>query len=274
MQYNNQEKFRNIFKVPSGSSACLLERSLPNPPLLCESSNHSLHPTFFPQKTFSFSESEEYFKKQRWGLNPVLANLGPNLGSKKTRIGFSFLLLDSAVKSLASSSRLVDVLSSHRFLVFVFWCHVVMISHHMCLVTLVLLFWCHASWHALFHLGSQEGGWWIWMLLCSYNLYPFGICIFMWKAVTNIVLFILSFQGIVRPDPFYVDQAINTLEHLIEMGIPTVCNSWLTLPPCPDIVSIDSLYSAASRWGCWWWRQCQWQGQCQLRQIQSQWQRR
>ena len=54
-------------------------------------------------------------------------------------------------------------------------------------------------------------------------------------------------QGIVRPDPFYVDQAINTLEHLIEMGIPAVCNSWLTLPPCPDIVSIDSLYSAASR---------------------------
>ena len=60
-----------------------------------------------------------------------------------------------------------------------------------------------------------------------------------------------SFQGIVRPDPFYVDQAINTLEHLIEMGIPAVCNSWLTLPPCPDIVSIDSLYSAASRWEQW-----------------------
>ena len=54
-------------------------------------------------------------------------------------------------------------------------------------------------------------------------------------------------QGVVRPDPFYVDQAINTLEHLIEMGIPAVCNSWLTLPPCPDIVSIDSLYSAAHR---------------------------
>merc|ERR1719273_871197 len=53
-------------------------------------------------------------------------------------------------------------------------------------------------------------------------------------------------QGVVRPDPFYVDQAINTLAHLIEMGIPAVCNSWLTLPPCPDIVSIDSLYSAAS----------------------------
>ena len=61
----------------------------------------------------------------------------------------------------------------------------------------------------------------------------------------------VSIQGIVRPDPFYVDQAINTLEHLIEMGIPAVCNSWLTLPPCPDIVSIDSLYSAASRWLEW-----------------------
>ena len=52
-------------------------------------------------------------------------------------------------------------------------------------------------------------------------------------------------QGIVRPDPFYVDQAINTLEQLIEMGIPGVCNTWLTLPPCPDLLDTDSLYSAA-----------------------------
>lgn len=52
-------------------------------------------------------------------------------------------------------------------------------------------------------------------------------------------------QGVVRPDPFYVDQAINTLEHLIEMGIPSVCNKWLTLPANPDIVNIDSLYEAA-----------------------------
>ena len=37
-------------------------------------------------------------------------------------------------------------------------------------------------------------------------------------------------------------QALNTLEHLLEMGIPGVCNKWLTLPPNPDIVDIDLLY--------------------------------
>ena len=30
------------------------------------------------------------------------------------------------------------------------------------------------------------------------------------------------------------------------MGIPTVCNKWLILPPNPDIVDIDALYEAAS----------------------------
>ena len=50
--------------------------------------------------------------------------------------------------------------------------------------------------------------------------------------------------AIVPPDPFYVDQAENTLEHLIEMGIPSVCNKWLTLPPNPDIVDIDLLYQS------------------------------
>ena len=79
------------------------------------------------------------------------------------------------------------------------------------------------------------------MLSC---VLPFAMCFIMSNGTLSCFL---SFQGIVRPDPFYVDQAINTLEHLIEMGIPNVCNSWLTLPPCPDIVSIDSLYSAASR---------------------------
>ena len=55
--------------------------------------------------------------------------------------------------------------------------------------------------------------------------------------------------AVVRPDPFYVDQAINTLEHLIEMGIPTVCDRWMTLPPNPDIVDIDLLYQTAGGGG-------------------------
>ena len=52
-------------------------------------------------------------------------------------------------------------------------------------------------------------------------------------------------SAVVRPDPFYVDQAMNTLEHLVEMGIPAVCNKWLTLPPNPDIVDVDQLYETA-----------------------------
>ena len=52
-------------------------------------------------------------------------------------------------------------------------------------------------------------------------------------------------SNIVKPDPFYVDQALNTLEHLVEMGIPAVCNKWLTLPPNPDIVDVDQLYETA-----------------------------
>ena len=53
-------------------------------------------------------------------------------------------------------------------------------------------------------------------------------------------------SGPVRPDPFYVDQALNTVEHLLEMGIPAVCDKWLTLPPSPDILDLDQLYEAAS----------------------------
>ena len=52
-------------------------------------------------------------------------------------------------------------------------------------------------------------------------------------------------SAVVKPDPFYVDQAMNTLEHLVEMGIPAVCNKWLTLPPNPDIVDVDQLYETA-----------------------------
>ena len=48
--------------------------------------------------------------------------------------------------------------------------------------------------------------------------------------------------GPVRPDPFYVDQAMNTLDHLEDMGIPVVCDRWLTLPANPDIVNVDKLY--------------------------------
>ena len=44
-------------------------------------------------------------------------------------------------------------------------------------------------------------------------------------------------------------QAMNTLEHLIEMGIPAVCNKWMTLPSNPDIVDIDLLYQAAGGGG-------------------------
>ena len=42
---------------------------------------------------------------------------------------------------------------------------------------------------------------------------------------------------------------MNTLEHLIEMGIPAVCNKWMTLPSNPDIVDIDLLYQAAGGGG-------------------------
>ena len=46
----------------------------------------------------------------------------------------------------------------------------------------------------------------------------------------------------IRPDPFYVDQAASTLEHLEEMGIPIVCERWLTLPSNPDVLDIDQFY--------------------------------
>ena len=45
----------------------------------------------------------------------------------------------------------------------------------------------------------------------------------------------------VRPDPFYVDQAASTLEHLEEMGIPLVCERWLTLPHNPDLLDIGTV---------------------------------
>ena len=51
----------------------------------------------------------------------------------------------------------------------------------------------------------------------------------------------------VRPDPFYVDQAASTLEHLEEMGIPLVCERWLTLPPNPDILDVDQFYLKAAK---------------------------
>ena len=51
---------------------------------------------------------------------------------------------------------------------------------------------------------------------------------------------------VVRPDPFYVDQALKTLESLVDMGIPLVCNKWLTLPSNPDILNLDDLIEAAS----------------------------
>ena len=36
---------------------------------------------------------------------------------------------------------------------------------------------------------------------------------------------------------------MNTLDHLEEMGIPVVCDRWLTLPANPDLVNVDALYS-------------------------------
>ncbi|TRY75063.1 hypothetical protein TCAL_00628 [Tigriopus californicus] len=51
--------------------------------------------------------------------------------------------------------------------------------------------------------------------------------------------------GPVKPDPFYVDQAMNTLDHLEDMGIPMVCDRWLTLPANPEIVDVDHLYEKA-----------------------------
>lgn len=54
-------------------------------------------------------------------------------------------------------------------------------------------------------------------------------------------------SGTVRPDPFYVDQGANTLEHLHEMGIPIVCERWLTLPSNPDLLDVDALYRVAAR---------------------------
>eukprot|EP00095_Tigriopus_kingsejongensis_P006337 maker-scaffold804_size94796-snap-gene-0.17 protein:Tk06337 transcript:maker-scaffold804_size94796-snap-gene-0.17-mRNA-1 annotation:"pdz domain-containing protein 6" len=52
-------------------------------------------------------------------------------------------------------------------------------------------------------------------------------------------------QGPVKPDPFYVDQAMNTLDHIEEMGIPLVCDRWLTLPSNPEIMDVDQLYEKA-----------------------------
>ena len=51
----------------------------------------------------------------------------------------------------------------------------------------------------------------------------------------------------VRPDPFYVDQAASTLEHLEEMGIPLVCEKWLTLPSNPDVLDVDQFYQKTTR---------------------------
>ena len=59
----------------------------------------------------------------------------------------------------------------------------------------------------------------------------------------------IRFEAIVRRNPFItivIVQALNTLEHMLEMGIPGVCDKWLTLPPNPDIVDIDLLYEAGA----------------------------
>ena len=46
----------------------------------------------------------------------------------------------------------------------------------------------------------------------------------------------------------YLDvQAASTLEHLAEMGIPLVCERWVTLPANPDLVDIDRLYQNISK---------------------------
>ena len=37
-------------------------------------------------------------------------------------------------------------------------------------------------------------------------------------------------------------KAVNTLDHLQEMGIPLVCDKWLTLPANPDLLNVDKLY--------------------------------
>ena len=50
--------------------------------------------------------------------------------------------------------------------------------------------------------------------------------------------------GSVTPDPFYVDQALFTLEHLSEMGIDLVCEKWLTLPQNPSLIDIDNVITS------------------------------
>ena len=54
-------------------------------------------------------------------------------------------------------------------------------------------------------------------------------------------------EGVVTPDPFYVDQAVNTLEHLSEMGIPLVCEKWLTLPQNPTLLNVDKVISSSTK---------------------------
>ena len=54
-------------------------------------------------------------------------------------------------------------------------------------------------------------------------------------------------SDIVKPDPFYVDQALNTLEHLAEMGIPLVCEKWLSLPNNPPLMDIDEIFTTAAK---------------------------
>lgn len=40
---------------------------------------------------------------------------------------------------------------------------------------------------------------------------------------------------------------MNTLDHLQEMGIPLVCNKWLTLAANPDLLNVDKLYDQNER---------------------------
>ena len=53
-------------------------------------------------------------------------------------------------------------------------------------------------------------------------------------------------KTVLRPDPFYVDQALSTLENLASMGIPVLCNQWINLPPNPDVINIDARFKSFS----------------------------
>ncbi|XP_046382876.1 protein inturned [Ischnura elegans] len=51
----------------------------------------------------------------------------------------------------------------------------------------------------------------------------------------------ISEEGSVPPEPDYVDHAKTTLNHIHEIGIPAVCDSWLTSGGLPRVDSLESL---------------------------------